>query len=60
MEPLMLLHRLEIERREHPAHRRLVEARRARAEARRARIGAFLRGSGPGRLPAASPRPCGC
>jgi hypothetical protein len=61
MEPITLLHELEIERRESPAHRHLVEARRARSAARRARLTSLVRATLP-IAPAATrtPEPCGC
>jgi hypothetical protein len=60
MEPITLLHRLEIERRETPAHRHLVEARRARAASRRARLRGLVHAVIPSRRPTTVAQPCGC
>jgi hypothetical protein len=60
MEPITLLHRLEVERRGTPAHRHLVEARRARRAVRRARLTSLLRASTPAVRGARAPQPCGC
>jgi hypothetical protein len=60
MEPITLLHRLEIERREAPAHRHLVEARRAHVASRRARIRELVSAVVPSRRPPATAQPCGC
>jgi hypothetical protein len=58
MEPLTLLHRFEIERRERPAHRHLVEARRARSAVRRARVRQLVRATSA--RPTSAAQPCGC
>jgi hypothetical protein len=62
MEPITLLHALEIERRLSPAHRHLAEARQARAAARRARVRDLVRAAVPSRRTISAPagQPCGC
>jgi hypothetical protein len=60
MEPVTLLHRLEVERRNAPAHRHLVEARRAHRASRQARLVALLRAAAPTPGRARATQPCGC